>query len=812
MHRIFTLLTLFSSLFFIACQQQIPVSEKVYVEEIPTKNPGWMKQWQEMKQNESGIIPFGLHLLWSKQDERLLMKNQGSNLFRIRERGPSNIGGRTRAMMVDPRDDNHVFAGGVSGGLWESTDNGASWKPVNEGAANLSVTCITYSPFNPDIIYYGTGEATGNSAGISGTGVYKSTDGGKTWELLEASVIPALATIWDIKHSLTDSNTIYVGTHNNSLYRSKDAGTSFQRIFTASRSIQSIEVFNDSTIIFGAARDGIYSMKESDLSFTNLSLGMGVTFSGVNRIALTSCKAYPDVLFSLLTNSNGTALQGIYKSSNRGKSWQKMSDPSTIIDYSQAWYDLLLAVHPSDSNFVYSGGIKTGFSTDGGKTWRAAGYGHVDIHSLIWKANGTRFWVGSDGGIHESPKSNPAGTVVSKNNGYNVTQFYAGHFFPQSEHTLGGTQDNNTLYGVNGGNTSSSILGGDGAYCFVSGQDEKLLYASWQNANLNVYKNGPFGARTKIDGFKSSNETVWFINPYVINPADGNQLYHPTQRGIWRSTNAGSNWTKITASNIPGTFYSVSSSNEVNPTVYFGGQSSLVYRIDGARDAAAGTERGFITKSPPDAKGGFVGCIEINPLNKNTVVVGFTNISDNSRIWKIVNTDTEDYSWIDISGNLPKGLPVNWIEMDPADTNFIIAATDFGLYTTKDGGANWLKESAIPDVSIHQIQLRERDGKLYIYTHGRGIWTASLYDPALSVQSGNKVSPRISVFPNPAKDRISLNGITDKIIKFEVLNMNGQVILADSRDSIDVSALPPGIYLLRAESASETIVLKWLKS
>lgn len=810
MKKTHVLLGAFLILMAAACQKEATETEQA-AEEIPTKNPGWQKQWYEMKKNEQGFIPYGLPLLWQRQDERLLTKKKESNLLNIREIGPTNIGGRTRAIWVDPDNDNRVLAGGVSGGIWESVDNGGSWKAVNDGAANLSITCITSNPFNHDVMYYGTGEASGNSTGIDGIGIYKSTDRGKSWFLLENSSIPALSKSWDIKHSLTDKNTFYIGTENNGLYCSKDGGESFVQLFSAGRDVNDIEVFEDSVLLYAAARDGVYEVNENSGQRTLLSASFSPAPSTASRMLLASCKNHPNVLYCQQTDNNGQSMAAQYKSSDRGKTWTPFNGPDDIVGYNQAWYDLLLEVHPDDSNFLFAGGVRTAYSTDGGQSWKEASHGHVDIHSLIWKANNTKFWVGSDGGLHEFNVSNPEGNLVSKNNGYNVTQFYAGYFFSDQAHTIGGTQDNNTLYGPNGGNINVSVLGGDGAYCFVSHQDDRLLYASWQNANLHRFTNGPFGGRTRIDrGFKASNETVWFINPYTINPADGTQLYHTTYRGLWRSLNMGSTWDKITATNLPGQFYSVTASNDFDPVLYFGGAASIIYRIDSARSAAAGTEKGFIQGRPIQALGGFTSCIEINPQNKNSIVVGFSNVDTDSRIWKIVNTHTDDFSWVDISGNLPVGLPVNWVEMDPLDSNFIMAATDFGLYTTKDGGINWVKESAIPDVSIHQIRLREDDGTLYIYTHGRGIWKADIYDPANVADATMETKP-LQLYPNPTRDYLNIPNELS-VEEVQIFTLSGELVGTTNQQKIDVRSLKSGLYILHLIADGRRYSSKWIKN
>ena len=234
--------------------------------EKPGPDPGYYEQYRIMKQNEAGEIPMGLRSLWYQQDVKNYKKS--GNLFDVKEWGPNHVGGRTRALLIDHSNNNHIVAGGISGGIWNSFDRGISWKQADDHAISLAVSCITQNPFDADVMYFGTGETQGNSAGISGEGVFKSTDNGKTFEQLKSTVNSNFNQIWDIKHSLTDSHTVYVATNATGLWRSKDGGATFTKFYNTTAPIHEIEVFSDSTIIIAIAGTGLYKINENSSAAT----------------------------------------------------------------------------------------------------------------------------------------------------------------------------------------------------------------------------------------------------------------------------------------------------------------------------------------------------------------------------------------------------------------------------------------------------------------------------------------------------------------------------------------------------------------
>lgn len=760
-------------------------------------DPGYYEQYKIMKQNEAGEIPMGLRAQWYAHDAKQF-KNS-SNLFDIREWGPDHVGGRTRGLLIDYKSNNHIVAGGVSGGIWNSYDRGKSWKQSDDHALSLAVTCITQSPFNHDVMYFGTGETQGNSAGISGDGVFKSVDNGKTFEQVKSTANANFRQIWDIKHSLTDSLTVYVATNESGLWRSKDGGETFTRFYNTSAPINEIEVFEDSTLIIAIAGTGLYRIHEVSSSATRL--GGGLPTSGFNRITVAYCETQPKQIYAQFMGPGSTAHLGSYRSKDGGITWSTLTAPnSTTISYSWAWYCLELAVHPRNPEWIASISVSPGYSTDGGMNWSKMNATHADYHTIRFFANEDKYLVGNDGGIYEYNALNPASGATSLNNGYNVTQFYTGAFDQSSFTIIGGTQDNGTYVSSNMSPNFNEVLGGDGSYCAIHPQKSNVMYASWQNGNLRRSVNGG-GSWADIDNsLQSSGDGLWFINPFEVNPVNGDQIYFPTKKRIWRSVNQGSAWQAIT-NNIAGNLYSLAMTPEESPTLYFGGQSSLLYRINNAKEATPGSEFMMTTLSPTNARGGFIGNIEINPLNQTTIYLSMNNISSNPRLWKVVNADGNQPTWINISGNLPSMLPVNWVEVDAVDTNFIVAATDFGLYTTKDGGTTWVKEMSIPNVQIPMIKLRDSDGALFIYTHGRGVWLGNTRKAnAVSVKESS--TSAITIYPNPASDKISVKTQfpVNEIIWYD---LNGKEILRSKELEMDVTNLKRGMYLVKLSSPDQ---------
>lgn len=789
-------------------------------EKGPGMAPGWVEQWRTMKGLKEGeSVPFGLYSQWQKADNAAANKRRvGTGLFNLKELGPYNIGGRTRDMIIDKANPERILACGISGGIWESKNNGKDWKPINDLASSLSATSIDQSPFEHNVIYYGTGEGSGNSAGIPGEGVFKSNDGGQTFEQLESTLNDNFTYTWDVKHSLVDSNTVFVSTPNRGLWRTTNAGDTFERVYVSAADIHDIEVFKDSTILIAVESVGIFKSKTGDLGSWE-KLTDGLPTGGFNRIDITYSDSFPNVVYALfaegLNGYNGSAV-GVYKSSNGGESWTFQGNPQTGTNESFGfpWYCLALGVDPLDTNKLVAGSAGYTYTLDGGKTWRRGRNSHADYHVFKFRPDRQGyFYAGNDGGIYEYNWETVGSQFVDKNEGYNVTQIYAGTFTPDTLGTLIGSQDNWSKYAHQGRPDFRQVYGGDGSFCHIHQQNPNIAYMSSQNANLRKTGALTSSSPSTISAITSNVQAdgVWFINPFEMNYLDGDMLFFPSRRGLWMSFDGAQFWTQIV--DRKSNMYAVGIPYVENPQrVYLGGDNLQLFRVEDPINATTGNEVSLRKNLPDNLNNGFIACITVHPRDDGTLYLTMSNYSNAPKVLRVDSAHTDNPVWTDISGDLPQGLPANWIEVDPyRPDDFLVVATDFGLYTTSNGGENWVKEERIPNVSIHNIRMRYTDRKLFVFTHGRGGWAMNLQkmeDPFVGIE--NEKSVDLNLYPNPTQS--ILNVELNSTFEYEILNIEGRTLLSGkSSKSIDVSTLAKGNYILKANTESQNFTSRFVK-
>jgi hypothetical protein len=388
-----------------------------------------------------------------------------------------------------------------------------------------------------------------------------------------------------------------------------------------------------------------------------------------------------------------------------------------------------------------------------------------------------------------------------------VTQFYTGAYFPEGARMYGGTQDNGTQASRNGRQNFDHIFGGDGSFTQVKQEDPYTSYISWQNGNIyradDSYLDFPsyYPIKNELDGNGdgSIDDGSWFINPFDVNSLDGEQVYFVTRRRLWRTVLGGIEWQPITRDlvTLSANPYCVGISNDLSPTVYVGGGEGLFYRIDHADTASPGDEVNLSASVPDSVTNDFIVNITVHPQFDSVVYVAFSNFAPRPRLYKVIAANTAQPEWINISENLPAGVPVNWVQVSAVNDSVIVAATDYGLYATADEGLTWTKEYAIPDVSIHMIRLRQSDGKLFIFTHGRGIWTAQLPGNWVTSVTESKDPYVLQWFPNPATHTIQWAG--GQPMTYEIFSLQGKRVSAGSAaTSVFVGNLPAGVYIVHS--------------
>jgi Secretion system C-terminal sorting domain len=770
----------------------------------PGTEPGYYKQWFEKHKTLEGTIPDGLTERWYKHDQAhfLNQRPEGNSPVANAELLAPNtrMGGRTRAVLIDRVDSNKIWAGSVSGGLWRTTDGGNNWRVINDQASTLSVTCLTQNPLNPNIIYYGTGEVRGASQAISGGGVFKSTDGGVTFNQLPASAtLTAMRLCNYIAHSPKDTNTLYVGTSSGT-FISTDGGTTFTSVLSGANT--GIVFHPNGTVLLATQNSGVFRATDGrNFSKINNAEFPATGGSTIARILIENCKAFPNVTYALFCGAeyDKEGNRGLFKSSDFGLTWTKMSDSASVggrMGTTYQAYCQMLMVHPTDTNRIIIGGLSAIRSTNGGVSFSSFSSGHADNHTAVNIGNGDTYLCGNDGGVYKCSWTN-AFSTTNLNNGYATFQYYAGNFSRSGKLAIGGTQDNGTWRYVT--NAASSQFGGDGGYCHFSLQDTMIAYYSTQQGptyrNMNVYGGGGTNVITPTAAVA---EGVDFINQFEINYAEGSQLYYRSNTGLWRSINRGTTWQRMHTSTIA-RIQAIGVTWETDPSVFIGGANHF-WRFDTTASGTPPMTPVNLFSSVPTAIAAFAwGTITCRNNDPNTIYVGLTTVSPQGRAWRIRNAKSNTPVWQNISGNLEQTLPVYQIQAHPDQPDKILfAATAFGLYYTLDGGTTWTKETRIPNVVIMEMKLRPNDFTLFCFTHGRGLWLLPLnrYTPTSTPSVVEKLEVDIS--PNPTSNLLIVNTKTP-LSKSQIFDLNGREILTESQNptQLNVSDLPNGAYLLR---------------
>ena len=722
----------------------------------------------------------------------LYKDNQGNETQALTwiSRGPNNVGGRTRALGIDIRTTTPpnvtIIAGGVSGGLWRSTNDGSNWSLVMSPAQLHSVTCLVQDRRSgkQDIWYAGSGEAVGNSATggggsfFRGDGIFKSTDNGLTWNLITSTSTNTPQTFdqaFDYVHNIAidQSNTtqdeIYVAA-SNVILRSTDGGTSWTTVLGVffSSFISDVQVTSTgvvyATIPSGETNAGIWR-STNGTSWTDIIPG-GFP-STYKRIVIGIAPSDENIVYFLGETTGGTSTLGhsLWRYDASGGSWSDRSANipafgGSVGDFnSQGSYDLVIKIKPNDPNFVLIGGTNLyrstdGFTNSGATTW-IGGYSpinnisiypnqHPDQHAVSFlPGSNVIVYTGHDGGIS---KTNDITTTITANepvswtnlnNSYHTTQFYSLSLAPESGSNamMGGMQDNGTWFGDGAGSSNWTFYeSGDGTIVEVAPLADNRVYTAYQLGGVR--------RRTRAGGFladftPSQAKNQLFVNPLILDPNLSTVMYYgaghnPTNTNIWRcnpQTAGAMDWARLTSTSTPNTQISAIGVSQVNSAnvVYFGTTTGIIKRITDANTGSSPSTTADLGAVIPN---GYVSCIAVDPTNSNNALVVLSNYNIQS-LWYTTNGGT---SWTDVEGNLAgaSGPSVRWATIFYVDAvPHYFLATSVGVYFTillNGNSTIWTQEavSDIGNVVCVMLDWRDNDGTLAVATHGRGIFTTPI--------------------------------------------------------------------------------------
>lgn len=665
--------------------------------------------------------------------------------------GPGNIGGRTRTISISPSNPQDILTAGVAGGIWRTTNAGASWSVVDDFMANLAVSTIVRYPVTPTTVLAGTGEGFFNADSIRGAGIFRSTDNGATWSQLGSTTGAQFQFVNRLVFA-ADGSTLIAATRSG-LFRSTNLGDSWTQVLAVSE-------MTDVKFLPGSATHGVasgfvkrvYYTTNGGASWTPATIPAAGAAGTFNRIELATSQSEPCTVYASYAAGGTSSSPGaeIWKSTDCGLNYAWISTPSHL--GAQGWYDNAIWVDPTDVNHVIVGGVSRFRSTNGGTSFAGQGGSvHSDHHAFISEPgyDGTtnrRVYFGNDGGVYRLEDA--LGTSFTRlNNNYGVTQFYGGAGQNSTGKIFGGTQDNGTLVYTPAGGAQgwTTMAGGDGGYATADQTNTNYLYGEFQWLGVHRSSNGG-ASSSSITGCAgaaplsdSCAQTTNFISPILLDRNDPNRLL-AGGRSLWLNSAARTTalWASIKAptagnSNISAIAVQAGNSN----VIWVGHNSGDIYKTTNGLDGAPTWMKMDDSGPVPNRT---ITSIAIDPANPDVVYVSLGGFSTGN-VWKTVNGGL---NWASASGGAPWALPsapVRSVAVHPSMPGWIYAGTDVGVFASEDGGATWQVPHDGP-ANVAVFELFFMNTMLVAVTHGRGMYTAEagVMAPAITQHPANQAA------------------------------------------------------------------------
>jgi photosystem II stability/assembly factor-like uncharacterized protein len=720
--------------------------------------------------------------------------------LKFRSIGPALTSGRIADFAVNPNNHSEYFVGVASGHIWKTVNNGNTFEPVFDDYGAYAIGCLAMDPKNHNVVWAGTGENNHQRALGYGDGVYKTTDGGKSWKnmgLKESRQVGMIAIHPE------NNNLVFVAAEGSvwgpggdrGLYRTKDGGKSWEKVLDISENTGVNNVIfhpknpaimfatseqrrrHDFTKIGGGPETAIY--KSTDGGETWNKLASGLPDADMGGIGIAISPANPDIIYTIIEAAGDAG--GFFRSADCGESWSKMSD-----HYAQGQYYNEIYCDPKNADKVYSMETVSQFTTDGGKTWNSIGNNerHVDDHAFwIDTENTDHFMIGGDGGVYETFD---AGKNFYFKTNLPVTQFYRVSVDNTEPFywVYGGTQDNNSLGGPNRNICYRGVssfewivtLGGDGFYQAIDPTNPDIVYSAYQYGNIYRYdKKSTEAIKIRPEPIKGEETYKWNWNsPFILSPHSPTRLYMAANK-VFRSDDRGQSWKVISGDittqvdrntwEVMGHDWSVDAVGKDVSTSLYGTGVALAESPVKADLVYIGTDDGLIqvtedagqnwfkaSKFPGVPEYTYVSDVIPDRFDANIVYASFDNIRRNDFKPYILKSTDKGKTWESIAGNLPENHTVLSIAQDFVDPDLLFAGTEFGLFFTIDGGKIWSQlKAGLPTIKVFDIAVQERECDLVLATFGRGFYILDDYSPLrkLSKETREKES-----FIFPVKDAL----------------------------------------------------------
>ena len=608
-------------------------------------------------------------------------KPMGPTALPTNNTGQMNGMGRVNAIAFHPTDSNTFFVGAAAGGIWKTTNGGATWSVNSDSLPTLGVSAIAVTKSNPSVMYFGSGDRDAGDA--VGYGVFKSTNAGASWSISNSGM--GNRTVGKLIIDPNNASTLLAAC-NGGIYRSTNAGSSWTQVFSGGFFKDIVFKPNNPNVVY-ATKDGLlYRSLNNGQTWTAMTGGLPTT--GVSRAVIEVNALDPKLVYFWI--ANGSVHKGFYLSRDSGTTFRTQSTTPNLHDYSttgsgtggQAWYDMDMVSDPTSAAIIYCGGVNIFKSSDTGKTWTIAGYWvnqiHADQHELEADPITKRIFAANDGGLYAS--RNKGTPWVPLKSGLGIAQIYKMDASRTKKDILiNGYQDNGTGNYNNGWYTT---YGGDGMDCAIDQTDYRYSYGELYygsifrvfnvNAQATIANNGYIAA-----GSDTINESGAWVTPFTLKEGSGNTMY-VGYKNIWRSNNIKSSpvtWKRISYNlgGVNNVDFRELESNIANADILYASRSNgTLFRSDNVN----ATTPSWNTITQPVA--GVVNAIETDPRNANVVYIGI-----GARVYRSLN---KGGSWTQIASTFSNN--VGAILLDTSNKKR-------GIYVATAGGGVWYTDTTL---------------------------------------------------------------------------------------------------------------------
>ncbi|MBC6996344.1 glycosyl hydrolase [Neolewinella lacunae] len=702
--------------------------------------------------------------------------------FKLRNVGPAFVAGRISDIAVHPNNDNLWYVGVASGGVWKTRNAGITWEPIFDNEGTYATGCITIDPLNPSTVWVGTGENVGGRHIAFGDGIYRSTDGGKKWQNMGLKTSEHISKI--IVHP-ANSNVVWVAAQgplwssggDRGVFKTTDGGKTWKKVLGGSEWTGATDLLLDprnpdllyaatwdrhrtvAAYLGGGPGSGIHRSRDGGETWEKLSAGL--PSSNLGKIGLAISPQQPDVVYAAITLDRRTG--GIWRSANQGANWNKMSDVVSGGTGPHYYQELYASPHAFDRLYLMD--VRIQISEDGGKTFRRMKEErkHSDNHAIVFRADDPDYLlIGTDAGLYESFDLAENWRFIDN---MPITQYYKVAVDDREPfyHIFGGTQDNGSHGGPSRTDSEAGILNGDwyktlfadGHQSATEPGNPDIIYAETQQGGLHRVdlKTGePIMVQPQARAGEPFERFNWDA-PILVSRHDPKRLYFASYR-VWRSDSRGDDWQPISGDltrneeriarpimggiqswDNPWDIYAMSSYSTItslaesalNEKLLWAGTDDGILQV--TTDGGTTWKKMWVKDLPGVPERAFINDIKADKYDENTVYVSLDNHKEGDYKPYLFKSTNLGKSWTNLGSSLPDRTLVWRLVQDHVKKDLLFIATENGIYTSLNGGGEWKKLAGSPHISFRDLAIQERENDLVGASFGRSFWVLDDYSP-----------------------------------------------------------------------------------